>query len=181
MEIHAGTVLGGDGFGYRLIDGLHVKSPQTCAVEIGDDVEIGANCTVDRATFEATRIGAGSKIDNLVMIGHNNQIGRHNLLCGQVGIAGSCNTGDYVIMAGQAGIKDNTSIGSGVIVGAQAGVHRNVPDGQNVLGSPAIPVREQRRLFQLIARLPEMHEKLKELAARLDAANAPEVGEPSDS
>ena len=139
VEVHAGTVLGGDGFGYRLVDGRHVKVPQTGRVEVGDDVEIGANCTIDRATFEATRIGEGTKIDNLVMIGHNNQIGRHNLLCGQVGIAGSCKTGDYVVMAGQAGIKDNTQIGDRVIVGAQAGVHRNIPSGQHVLGSPADP------------------------------------------
>jgi UDP-3-O-[3-hydroxymyristoyl] glucosamine N-acyltransferase len=167
VEVHAGTVLGGDGFGYRLVDGLHVKIPQTGRVEVGDDVEIGANCTVDRATFEATRIGAGTKIDNLVMVGHNNQIGRHNLLCGQVGIAGSCRTGDYVIMAGQAGIKDNTEIGDRVMIGAQAGVHRSVPGGQQVLGSPAIPVREQRRVFQMIARLPEMHKQLRELSAQV--------------
>jgi UDP-3-O-[3-hydroxymyristoyl] glucosamine N-acyltransferase len=167
VEIHSGTVLGGDGFGYRFIDGRHVKVPQTGRVEVGDDVEIGANCTVDRATFEATRIGEGSKIDNLVMIGHNNQIGRHNLLCGQVGIAGSCKTGDYVVMAGQAGIKDQTEIGDRVTVGAQAGVHRNVPEGQQVLGSPAIPVREQRRLFQMIARLPDMYRQLKELSAQV--------------
>jgi UDP-3-O-[3-hydroxymyristoyl] glucosamine N-acyltransferase len=109
------------------------------------------------------------------MIGHNNQIGRYNLLCGQVGIAGSCTTGDYVVMAGQAGIKDNTKIGSGVIVGAQAGVHRNVPDGQHILGSPAIPVREQRRVFQMIARLPEMHRQLRELSARIAELKA-EIG-----
>ncbi len=167
VEVHAGTVLGGDGFGYRLIDGRHVKIPQTGTVEVGNDVEIGANCTVDRATFEATRIGEGTKIDNLVMVGHNNQIGRHNLLCGQVGIAGSSKTGDYVVMAGQAGIKDNIEIGEGVIVGAQAGVHRSVPAGQHILGSPAIPVREQRRVFQMIARLPEMHRQIRELAGRL--------------
>ena len=167
VEVHSGTVLGGDGFGYRLVEGRQVKIPQTGRVEVGDDVEIGANCTVDRATFEATRIGAGTKIDNLVMIGHNNQIGRHNLLCGQVGIAGSCKTGDYVIMAGQAGIKDNTEIGDRVIIGAQAGVHRSIPSGQNVLGSPAIPVREQRRVFQMIARLPEMHKQLRELSAQV--------------
>jgi UDP-3-O-[3-hydroxymyristoyl] glucosamine N-acyltransferase len=167
VEVHAGTVLGGDGFGYRMVEGRHVKVPQTGRVEVGEDVEIGANCTVDRATFEATRIGAGTKIDNLVMIGHNNQIGRHNLLCGQVGIAGSCKTGDYVIMAGQAGIKDNTEIGDKVMIGAQAGVHRSVPSGQQVLGSPAIPVREQRRVFQMIARLPEMHKQLRELSAQV--------------
>ena len=172
VEVHAGTVLGGDGFGYRNSSGRHVKIPHSGRLEVGNDVEIGSNCTIDRATFEATRIGEGTKIDNLVMIGHNNQIGRHNLLCGQVGIAGSCKTGDYVIMAGQAGIKDNTKIGDGVIVGAQAGVHRNIPDGQNVLGSPAIPVREQRRIFQMIARLPEMHRQLRELTAQIASLTA---------
>jgi len=163
VEIHSGTVLGGDGFKYHMVDGKHIKVPHTGKVEIGDDVEIGSNCTIDRATFEVTRIGEGTKVDNLVMIGHNNQIGKHNLLCGQVGIAGSCKTGDYVVMAGQAGIKDHTEIGAKVMVGAQAGVHRNVPSGQNVLGSPAIPIREQRRIFQMIARLPEMHKQLREL------------------
>ena len=183
VEIHSGTVLGGDGFGYRFLDGRHVKVPQTGRVEVGDDVEIGANCTVDRATFEATRIGEGSKIDNLVMIGHNNQIGRHNLLCGQVGIAGSCKTGDYVVMAGQAGIKDQTEIGDHVLIGAQAGVHRAIPSGQQVLGSPAIPVREQRRLFQMIARLPDMYRQLKELSAQVAKLASPSVAiapEPHD-
>jgi UDP-3-O-[3-hydroxymyristoyl] glucosamine N-acyltransferase len=167
VEVHAGTVLGGDGFKYHTVDGKHVKVPHTGRVEVGPDVEIGSNCTVDRAVFEATTIGEGTKIDNLVMIGHNNHIGRHNLLVSQVGIAGSCKTGDYVVMAGQAGIKDHTEIGDRVIVGAQAGVHRNIPAGQNVLGSPAIPVREQRRIFQMIARLPEMHRQLRELAAQV--------------
>ena len=162
-----GRVLGGDGFGYRQVEGRHVKIPHTGRLEIDNDVEIGSNCTIDRATFETSRIGEGTKIDNLVMIGHNNQIGRHNVLCAQVGIAGSCKTGDHVVMAGQAGIKDNTQIGDRVVVGAQAGVHRNIPDGQNVLGSPAIPVREQRRLFQMIARLPEMHRQLRELISQL--------------
>jgi UDP-3-O-[3-hydroxymyristoyl] glucosamine N-acyltransferase len=186
VEVHSGTVLGGDGFGYRLVGGKHVKVPQTGRVEIGDDVEIGANCTVDRATFEATRIGEGTKIDNLVMVGHNNQIGRHNLLCGQVGIAGSCKTGDHVIMAGQVGIKDGTEIGDRVAIGAQAGVHRNIPSGQHVLGSPAIPIREQRRLFKMIERLPEMHRQLHELStqvARMTAALSPGVdaaGDPTD-
>jgi UDP-3-O-[3-hydroxymyristoyl] glucosamine N-acyltransferase len=181
VEIHSGTVLGGDGFGYRMTDGKHVKVPHSGRLEVGDDVEIGSNCTIDRATFEATRIGEGTKIDNLVMVGHNNQIGRHNMLCGQVGIAGSCTTGDYVVMAGQAGIKDNTRIGDRVLVGAQAGVHRNIPDNQQVLGSPAIPIREQRRIFQMIARLPEMHRQLRDLAAQVamltEAAAA--MGDPS--
>lgn len=172
VEIHAGTVLGGDGFGYRKVSGRHVKIPHTGGLEVSSDVEIGANCAIDRATFEATRIGEGTKIDNLVMIGHNNQIGRHNLLCGQVGIAGSCTTGDHVVMAGQAGIKDKTQIGDGVIVGAQAGVHRNIPGGQQVLGSPAIPVREQRRIFQMIARLPEMHRQFRQLSAQIEVITA---------
>jgi UDP-3-O-[3-hydroxymyristoyl] glucosamine N-acyltransferase len=182
VEVHAGTVLGGDGFKYHVVDGRHMKVPHSGRVEVGDDVEIGSNCAIDRATFETTRIGEGTKIDNLVMIGHNNQIGRHNILCGQVGIAGSCKTGDYVIMAGQAGIKDHTEIGDKVIVGAQAGVHRNIPAGQNVLGSPAIPVREQRRIFQMIARLPEMHKHLRELAAQVAVLTAtpPSIGEADD-
>ena len=167
VEVHAGTVLGADGFGYRMTEGRHVKVPQTGGLEIHDDVEIGANCAIDRGTFEATVVGEGSKIDNLVMIGHNNRIGKHNILCGQVGIAGSCKTGDYVVMAGQAGIKDHTEIGDKAIVGAQAGVHRNVPGGQQVLGSPAIASREQRRIFQMIARLPDFNRQLRELAAQV--------------
>jgi UDP-3-O-[3-hydroxymyristoyl] glucosamine N-acyltransferase len=168
VEVHSGTVIGSDGFGYRLKEGQHSKIPQTGTVEIGDDVEIGANCTIDRGTFEATAIGDGTKIDNLVMIGHNNQIGKHNMICGQVGLAGSCKTGDYVIMAGQVGVKDHTEIGDKVIIGAQAGVHRNVPSGQHLLGSPAMPIREQRRIFQMIARLPEMHQQVRELVAAME-------------
>ena len=179
VEIHSGTVLGGDGFKYHMLDGRHVKVPHTGRVEVGDDVEFGSNCAVDRATFETTRIGEGTKVDNLVMIGHNNNIGRHNLLCGQVGIAGSCKTGDYVVMAGQAGIKDHTEIGDKSMVGAQAGVHRNIPAGQNVLGSPAIPVREQRRLFQMIARLPEMHKQLRDLTRLAASMGNPVTPEPA--
>jgi UDP-3-O-[3-hydroxymyristoyl] glucosamine N-acyltransferase len=167
VEVHGGTVIGADGFGYRQVEGQHIKIPQTGGVEIGDDVEIGSNCTIDRGTFDSTRIGTGTKIDNLVMIGHNCQIGQHNILCGQVGIAGSCKTGDYVVMAGQAGIKDHTQIGDRAVVGAQAGVHRSIPAGQHVLGSPAIPVKEQRHVFAMIARLPEMHKHLRELAQQV--------------
>lgn len=167
VEIHAGTVLGGDGFGYRFVAGRHVKIPQTGRVEIGNDVEIGANCAIDRATFEATTIGEGSKIDNLVMIGHNNQIGRHNLLCGQVGIAGSCKTGDYVVMAGQAGIKDQTEIGDRVVVSAQTGVHKNIPSDCQVMGTPALPARDQRRVIQMTARLPDLFKRVKELSAQV--------------
>ena len=140
VEVHAGTVLGGDGFKYHVVDGRHVKVPHTGRVEVGDDVEIGSNCAIDRATFETTRIGEGTKIDNLVMIGHNNQIGRHNILCGQVGIAGSCKTGDYVIMAGQAGIKDHTEIGDKRDRGRPGGrppQHPVGPERARLAGDPA--------------------------------------------
>lgn len=178
VEVHAGTILGGDGFGYRTHQGRHEKVPQTGTVEVGEDVEIGANCAIDRGTFGATVIGAGSKIDNLVMIGHNNKIGRHNLLCAQVGMAGSCQTGDYVVMAGQVGIKDHTEIGNQVMIGAQAGVHRNIADGQQVLGSPAVPIKEQRQLFALIARLPTIHREMKAMKAEITRLRGL-LGEPS--
>jgi UDP-3-O-[3-hydroxymyristoyl] glucosamine N-acyltransferase len=183
VEVHSGTVLGGDGFGYRQANGRHVKVPQTGHVVVESDVEIGANCTIDRGTFEATVIGEGSKIDNLVMIGHNNRIGKHNLLCGQVGIAGSCRTGEHVVMAGQVGIKDHVEIGDRVVVGAQAGVHRSIPANTQVLGSPAVPMKEQRQIFAMIARLPEMHRQLRELSTQvtlLMAAQSPpeDVGGP---
>ena len=180
VEIHSGTVIGSDGFGYRMVEGRHVKIPQTGRVEIGDDVEIGANCTVDRATFEATRVGEGTKIDNLVMIGHNNQIGRHNLICAQVGLAGSCKTGEYVTMAGQAGIKDKMEIGDRVQIGAQAGVIRDIPADQQVWGTPSLPLREHHRLFLMIARLPEMYRQLRgltETVARLTSTPRPEAGQ----
>jgi len=176
VEVHAGTVLGADGFGYRMVEGRHVKIPQTGTVEVHADVEIGSHCTIDRGTFEATVIGEGSKIDNLVMVGHNNRIGRHNLLCGQVGIAGSCKTGDYVVMAGQAGIKDHTEIGEKAVISAQAGVHRNVLPSQQVLGAPALPVREQRRLYQMIARLPELGKRLHELSDQVAALGGTKPG-----
>ena len=128
--VHANAVLGADGFGYRTQNGRHVKVPQLGSVELGADVEIGACTTIDRGTFQATRIGEGTKIDNLVQIGHNCQIGKHNLLVSQVGIAGSTSTGNYVVMAGQVGVVDHLHIGDGAIIGAQSGVNRNVPAGQ---------------------------------------------------
>ena len=106
--------IGADGFGYRMHDGKHVKSPQFGWVELGDDVEVGAGTTIDRGTFQPTRIGTGTKLDNLVQIGHNCQIGRHNLFVSQVGMAGSCSTGDYVVLAGQVGVADHVHIGDRV-------------------------------------------------------------------
>jgi UDP-3-O-[3-hydroxymyristoyl] glucosamine N-acyltransferase len=164
--IHAGAVIGADGFGYYQEAGRHHKDWQLGHVEIGDDVEIGANTSIDRATFYVTRIGEGTKIDNLVQIAHNCQIGRHNLIVSQVGIAGSSKTGDYVIIAGHAGIGDHIAIGDGAIVGAMAGVMKDVPPGQRTLGLPATPDHEQYRLQVMLRKLPE---SLPELRKTLEA------------
>jgi UDP-3-O-[3-hydroxymyristoyl] glucosamine N-acyltransferase len=154
--IHANAVLGADGFGYRVQGGRHVKMPQFGTVEIGDDVEIGAGTTIDRGTFQATRIGAGTKIDNLVQIGHNCQIGKHNLFVSQVGIAGSCSTGDYVVLAGQVGVADHVHIEDQAVIGAKSGVVRDVPTGERMLGAPAKPEGEEKRILLSLSRLPEL-------------------------
>lgn len=170
VVIHAHAVIGADGFGYRFQQGRHVKVPQLGHVEIGDDAEIGAGATIDCGTFQATRIGQGTKIDNLVQIAHNCQIGQHNIFVSQSGIAGSSSTGDYVVVAGQAGIVDHIHIGTGAIIGAQAGVTKDVPAGQRTLGSPATPERLQKRMLMSLEKLPEMRQDLKRLKqhVRLD-------------
>ena len=140
--IHAGAVLGAFGFGYKSGDDGHVLSAQLGNVVLGEDVEIGANTTIDRGTYDSTTIGNGSKLDNLVMIGHNCAIGDHNLLCSQVGIAGSSQTGDYVVMAGQVGLADHLTIGDRAQIGAQSGLMHNVEPNQVMFGSPAKPMRE---------------------------------------
>jgi UDP-3-O-[3-hydroxymyristoyl] glucosamine N-acyltransferase len=167
--LHAGCVVGANGFGYRQEDGRHVLSAQLGYVVIESDVDAGACVTIDRGTYGATRIGAGTKIDNQVMIAHNCQIGRHNLLCSQVGIAGSCRTGDYVILAGQVGLKDHITLGDGAIVGAQAGVMNDLPGNEVYLGAPATSQREQMQIFAVTRRLPEMRRELKQLRAAVDA------------
>ena len=144
--VHGGVTIGGYGFGYQSDQYCHELASQYGNVVIEDDVEIGANSTIDRGSFDSTTIGQGTKIDNLVMIGHNCQIGKHNLLCGQVGIAGSTITGDYVVMAGQVGIGDHLKIGDRVVLAAQSGVMHDLPSGQTYLGSPAIPARERMQL-----------------------------------
>ncbi len=155
--VHANAVLGADGFGYRLHQGQHRKVPQLGWVEIGADVEIGACATVDRGTFQATRVGPGTKIDNLVMVGHNCRIGSHNLLAGQVGIAGSTATGAYVVMAGQVGVADHLHIGDGALLERPApSVAQDVPAGERHLGTPARPEREAKRILLSLARLPDL-------------------------
>ncbi len=154
--VHANSVIGADGFGYRTQNGRHVKVPQLGRVELGDDVEVGACTTIDRGTFGPTRIGAGTKLDNLVMVGHNCQIGRHNLLCSQAGVAGSCATGDYVVMAGQSGVADHLTVGDRVVIGAQAGVVKDIPADTKVIGSPARPQKESWRFMLAVERLPDL-------------------------
>jgi UDP-3-O-[3-hydroxymyristoyl] glucosamine N-acyltransferase len=165
--IHANTVIGADGFGYRFQGGQHVKVPQLGHVEIGADVEIGACTTIDRGTFQATVIGPGSKIDNLVQIGHNCRIGAHNILVSQVGIAGSTSTGNYVVMAGQVGVADHVHIGDGAVIGAKAGVTKDIPPGQRTLGAPATPERDQKRILMSLERLPEMRKELRRIKQHL--------------
>jgi UDP-3-O-[3-hydroxymyristoyl] glucosamine N-acyltransferase len=170
--VHANAVLGADGFGYRQQDGRHVKVPQLGHVEIGDDCEIGACTTIDRGTFQATRVGEGTKIDNLVQVGHNCRVGRHNLFVSQMGIAGSSTTGDYVVVAGQAGIVDHVHLGDRAIIGAQAGVTKDVPAGQCMLGSPATPVREQKRILMTLEKLPEIRRDVQKIKQHLGITDA---------
>lgn len=172
--IHAGAVLGAYGFGYELAEGRHLLSAQLGYVQLENDVEIGAATTIDRGTYGPTVIGEGTKIDNQVMIGHNCRIGRHNLLCSQVGIAGSTTTGDYVMMAGQVGVRDHVHIGAGAVLGAQAGVMNEIPPGEAYVGSPAIPIREQMQMFAHERKLPEMRKELRALAQQV-AKLAPAV------
>jgi len=165
--IHSGTAIGTDGFGFRLRDGRHEKIPQMGHVEIGDDVEIGSCTTIDRATFGVTSIGRGTKIDNQVMIAHNCRIGEHCLIVSQVGLAGSCKLGDYVVLAGQVGVVDHTSIGDKAVIGAQSGVTKNVPAGEIVLGSPAAPAKDTKRVWMSLTRLPELKVRIRKLEQRL--------------
>lgn len=165
--VHANAVVGAYGFGYKTISGRHQRSGQLGWVELEDDVEIGAGVTIDRGTYGATRIGEGSKLDNQVHIGHNCQIGRHNLLCAHVGMAGSCSTGDYVVMAGQAGMADHIHLGNRVVIGGQAGVMQDVPDGQTMYGSPAIQAKRKMQEVAIAARLPELRREMRDMQKQL--------------
>jgi len=169
--IHAGTVIGADGFGFVFDEGRHLKVPQLGNVIIEDEVEIGANCTIDRATFGSTVIGQGTKTDNLVHVAHNVTVGKHVLLVAQVGIAGSSKIGNYVTLAGQVGIADNVRIGDSTIVGAQSGVFPNKRIGPNqiIWGSPANPLEEEKLQRASLSFLPKFLERLKQLEQRLEA------------
>jgi UDP-3-O-[3-hydroxymyristoyl] glucosamine N-acyltransferase len=166
--LHANAVLGAHGFGYEFSEGRHKLSAQLGNVVLGDDVEGGAGTTIDRGTYGPTMIGDGTKIDDLVMVAHNCRIGRHNMLCSQVGIAGSTTTGDYVVMAGQVGVRDHVHIGHRAVLGAMAGVINDVPDGARMIGIPATPEREQKIKQAALTKLPEMRRQLKQLQATVD-------------
>ncbi|MBI4768104.1 MAG: UDP-3-O-(3-hydroxymyristoyl)glucosamine N-acyltransferase [Deltaproteobacteria bacterium] len=167
VVIHSGTVIGSDGFGF-VQDGLtQVKIPQTGIVQIDDDCEIGANNTIDRATFGKTWIKAGVKTDNLVHVAHNVVVGENSLLIAQVGISGSVTIGQGVILAGQVGVADHIIIGDGVKVGGKSGVIQSIPPGEVVSGNPTMPHRTYLRVSSLNKRLPEMVQKIRALEERI--------------
>jgi UDP-3-O-[3-hydroxymyristoyl] glucosamine N-acyltransferase len=163
VVVHSGAVLGADGFGYRFREGRFEKIPQLGWVEVQEDCEIGANTTVDRGMIGATVLGRGTKLDNLVMIGHNCRIGRHNAFASQVGLAGSVTTGDYVRMAGQVGVADHVHIGQAAVLGAKAGVHNDLAAAQSYLGAPARPEAEAIRILMTQNKLPDMRKQLREM------------------
>lgn len=159
--IHSGAIIGSDGFGYEFCQGKHVKIPQTGYVQIDDDVEIGANTTIDRGRFSRTWIQEGCKIDNLVMIAHNVVVGKHSILVAQAGIAGSTQCGQYVTIAGQAGISGHLTVGDHVTITAQSGVSKDCEPNQVYSGYHARPIKESLKLEAYIKRLPELFKKIK--------------------
>jgi UDP-3-O-[3-hydroxymyristoyl] glucosamine N-acyltransferase len=167
VRIHANSVIGSDGFGYVLDGGVHRKVPQIGNVIIGDDVEIGAGVTIDRGALGSTVIGKGTKIDNLVQIAHNVEIGEHCLLIAQVGIAGSVKLGNYVVLAGQVGIAGHLKIGNRVTVAAQAGAMVDTPDGGTYWGTPMQPIGKYKRQLVAARKLPELLKRVAELEKKL--------------
>lgn len=168
VRIHSGAVIGADGFGYVFDKGEHRKVPQVGQVIVHDDVEIGANVTIDRAALGSTVIGRGTKIDNLVQIAHNVTLGEHCILVAQVGIAGSTKLGDHVTLAGQVGLAGHLRLGDHVTVAAQSGVMHSIPEGQKWMGAPAQPDRIMKRQLLAMERLPELLRRVSELERQLN-------------
>jgi UDP-3-O-[3-hydroxymyristoyl] glucosamine N-acyltransferase len=172
VGIHAGTVIGSDGYGYVFDEGRHLKMPPVGNVVIHDDVEIGANSAIDRAALGSTVIGQGTKIDNLVHVAHNVVMGKHCLVMGQVGFAGSTRLGDYCVIASQSGISGHLTLGRQVTVGGKSGVMRDVPDGETVLGFPAVPDKQAKRQWVAVQKLPELMLRLRQLEKQVAALSS---------
>lgn len=169
VEIHSGAVIGADGFGYASGAGKYWKFPQAGIVEIGDDVEIGANTTIDRGSLEDTRIAEGVKLDNLVHIGHNCQIGAHSVIAAQAGLSGACHFGTHVVVGGQAGFGERCKLEDGAVIGGQSGVlgGKTIRSGETVWGTPARSLEKFKEIYAWFARLPELAARIKVLEGRL--------------
>lgn len=179
--LHPGSVLGADGFGFARTPGGIQKIPQVGKVVVGNDVEVGANATVDRAVLDTTRVGDGTKIDNLVQLGHNVQVGRNNFIVSQVGVSGSTKIGDNCTLAGQVGVAGHLTIGNNVTIGPQSGVARDIPPDVTVGGSPAVDQRTYMRTMTLMPRFPEIFKRLSKLEKALeDLSNLHPVPQTSD-
>ncbi len=180
VTIHNNAVIGADGFGFaRDVNGAHVKIPQVGIVEIEDDVEIGALSAVDRASMGVTRIRRGTKLDNLVQVGHSVEIGEDAILCAQVGIAGSSKVGDRVILAGQVGVADHVSIGDDVVASAQSGLHGEIPSKARVSGTPAVDGRVWLKASAGLKQLPDLIKRVRDLEVRLSALGSAVGNDPS--
>jgi len=173
--VHSGTVIGSDGFGFSTVKGVHVKIPQIGIVKIEDDVEIGANVTIDRARFGVTHIKRGTKIDNLVQIAHNAVIGEHSIIVAQAGISGSTSIGNGVVIAGQAGVVGHITIGDNAIIGAQSGVSKSVPPNSVMLGAPAKPISKFKETNACLQRLPKLYETVRLLEEKVDVLSKKHV------
>jgi UDP-3-O-[3-hydroxymyristoyl] glucosamine N-acyltransferase len=167
VRIHGGSVIGGDGFGYVFHEGRHVKVPQVGNVIIEDDVELGCNVCVDRATVGSTVIKRGTKVDNLVQIAHNDRIGQHVIMTGQVGLSGSVVIGDYAVLGGKVGVVDHVTIGTRAQVGAASVVTKSIAEGEVVWGYPARPIQRTKRQFASLARLPALFKRMSTFIAQL--------------
>ena len=167
VTIHSNTAIGSDGFGYTWDGTKHAKIPQIGSVIIEDEVEIGSNVSIDRASLGSTIIGKGTKIDNLVQVAHNVRIGRDSIIVSQVGIAGSARIGNNVILAGQVGVKDHATVGDRVMAGGQTGITKDVPPGSLIWGTPHMPHKEWMRLQMYVKKLPALFERMKKIEKKL--------------
>jgi len=167
VTVHSGTVIGSDGFGYVWDGGRHVKIPQLGTVEIEDEVDIGANVTIDRASLGKTTIKKGTKIDNLVQIAHNVTVGENSIIVAQVGIAGSATIGNNVILAGQTGVRDHVTVGNNVKAGGRTGITKDVPDNTLIMGTPHMPFKEWAKLQGYFSLLPKLFSKVKIMEKKL--------------